>query len=80
MSPWNKFSISDEEICFVENLTSWGLNICVKQFNTQFTHVSRPLEFFNFFKNSSGKTVLKVWSQIVGKMAVLVQFEKKAKS
>ena len=59
---------------FFGNWNSWGVNSGVTQFHTQFTLVFRHFELCKENKkNSSGKTFLKMWSQILGNMAALVQ-------
>ena len=51
---------------FFLNWSSRGVNSGVAQFHMQFTHVSRQ------FGALSKKTVLKMWSQIRGSIAMLV--------
>ena len=57
---------------FFSNWTSRGVNSGITQFHTQFTHVSRKFWALSKkkTKNSLWKTVLKIWSQICGKMLV----------
>ena len=42
------------------------------QFHMQLTHVSRQFQALSTKKESLGKTVLTMWSQIFGKIAMLV--------
>ena len=60
-----------------------GVKSDVLQFHTEFTHVSRRLLAFNRKqKNSLGKTVLEMWSQIFGYIAMVINkvtFPKSAK-
>ena len=50
-----------------------GIKSDVLQFHTEFTHVSRRFLAFNRKqKNSLGKTVLEMWSQICGQIAMVI--------
>ena len=61
-------------IFFVEIWTSRGVNSGIAQFHTQFIHVSRQYKKSTkrVQKRQFRKTVLKMWSQIGGKIAMLV--------
>ena len=66
------------EICIFEKnnlkkLDLKGVKSDVLQFHTEFTHVSRRFLAFNRKqKNSLGKTVLEMWSQICGQIAMVI--------
>ena len=66
-----------EEKNTFENLTSRRVKSGVTQFQMHFMHVYRPFWALNRKQNKKGlgKTCLKMWSQIRGKIAMLVQKE-----
>ena len=76
-----------EEYVFEENntfesLTSRRVKSGVTQFQMHFMHVYRQFWALNRKQNKKGlgKTCLKMWSQICGKIAMLVQEETLNKS